>query len=209
MQKRLRQVDLSQRSAVRSRSGIVIFWVIIIAPALLFLLGAIVDISRVWLARIELTNALEAAALSGVKTWGEAGTGGNTSAQRQSARTHAQTTASANTVIGQNSGSPQAAVVVSLDRNETSGSGPNDNTSPTGELVLGQIISSGSTFTFNASSAPTANNQFAVRTNKTVTIYSIWSNLIGIPVGPYQITSGAVAWYDSTQSQPRIVPYLP
>jgi len=181
--------------------------VILIVPVLFFLFGAVVDISRVWLARIELTNALEAAALSGVKTWGEAGVTANNNpltspALRQNARTHAVTAAAANTVIGQDPAHPENTVVVSLNRNESVGSTPNDNTFPTGELVLGQITASGNSFTFTASTAPANNNEFAVHTQKTMTIYSIWTKIFGIPLGPYQITSGAVAMYDGVQ--PRI-----
>jgi len=198
----------SRHSVQSARPGFVLLWVIVAIPAIVFLMGAVVDISRVWIARIELTNALEAAALSGVKTWGEAGT--NDSGARANARGDAVIAAAANTVIGQhpyadspNPTSPAEAVVVTLDPNGENG-GANGNTLSTGELVLGQLTPSGSGFSFNANTVP-GQNEFGVRAYKTMRIYSIWKPMFGIPLGPYTITADAVALYDDTNGQPRIV----
>ncbi|MCL6507990.1 MAG: hypothetical protein K6T59_13295 [Bryobacteraceae bacterium] len=46
-------------------------------PCLLALFVGLVGVANLWLARVELENALEAAALAAVKQWGEAG-GGDT-----------------------------------------------------------------------------------------------------------------------------------
>jgi Flp pilus assembly protein TadG len=50
-------------------------------PIMLIMLGIVVNVANLWLARIELENALEAAALAAVKEWGDAG-GGATDAPR-------------------------------------------------------------------------------------------------------------------------------
>lgn len=200
MKRRIIQFE-SHPTVSDGRSGFVLMWIIIAIPAILFLLGAVVDISRVWIARMELTNALEAAALSGVKTWGEATP--NNSTARSSARQDAVIAAAANTVTGLNPLSPSDAVALVLDANDNSGN-PNSNASTTGDIVLGQLTSSGSGFAFDADATP-ATGEFAVRTQKSVQIHSIWTSLLGIPLGPYDIQSGAVAIYDG---QPRIAHVL-
>ena len=54
------------------RKGVATVWLIATGPALLLLLILVTDIGNVWLARIELVNACEAAALAGAKVWGDA-----------------------------------------------------------------------------------------------------------------------------------------
>ncbi|MCY2991718.1 MAG: pilus assembly protein TadG-related protein [Planctomycetota bacterium] len=58
----------------RRRRGVATVWLIAAAPALLVLLALVTEIGNVWLARIELGNAVEAGALAGAKAWGDAGT---------------------------------------------------------------------------------------------------------------------------------------
>ena len=59
------------------RRGISSLWLVVTIPIALLLVSAVVHFGNVWLARVELENALEAAALAAVKEWGEAG-GGST-----------------------------------------------------------------------------------------------------------------------------------
>lgn len=183
------------------RRGVVLLWLILALPALTVLFGMVVDVGRIWLARIELTNALEAAALSAVKSWAEADT--NDQPARAQARQDAIAAAGANTVIGLDMGNPSSGIALVLAPNENLSNSPNNNDSPIGELVLGAVNSTGTPFEFSAGIEPTpGNDYFAVRTSKTVQIYSVWANLFGAPVGPYTITSGAVAIYEA--GQPRL-----
>lgn len=183
------------------RRGVVLLWLILALPALTFLFGMVVDVGRIWLARIELTNALEAAALSGVKSWAEADT--NDQSARVQARADAVAAAGSNTVIGLDELNPSTGIALVLDLNQDLADSPNNNDSPIGELVLGAVNSDGAPFEFSAGTEPNpGSDYFAVRTSKTVQIYSVWSNLFGAPVGPYPITSGAVAIYDA--GQPRL-----
>ena len=75
-----------KRMLVRRRScrrkGITTLWMIITLPVLLILLCILVGVAQLWLARVELENALEAAALAAVKQWGDA-SGGATAPARQ------------------------------------------------------------------------------------------------------------------------------
>lgn len=188
------------------RRGVVLLWLILALPALLFLLGMVVDVGRIWLARIELTHALEAAALSGVKSWAEANT--NSQSARTQARQDAIAAAGANTVIGLDENDPSAGVPLVLQANQNSSNAPNDNNSATGELVLGAVNNNGAPFNFFAEVDPeTGSHFFAVQTSKTVQVYSIWSNLFGAPLGPYQITSGSVAIYEG--NEPRLAHVVP
>jgi len=64
------------------RHGSATLWMIIWLPCLLTLFCVLVGVANLWLARVELENSLEAAALAAVKHWGEAG-GGDTDVPRQ------------------------------------------------------------------------------------------------------------------------------
>ncbi|MCS7303479.1 MAG: pilus assembly protein TadG-related protein, partial [Thermoguttaceae bacterium] len=60
----------------RARRGIATFWLLLFVPVFLVLLGLVVNVANLWLARVELETALEAAALAAVKEWGENLSGG-------------------------------------------------------------------------------------------------------------------------------------
>jgi len=187
----------TQSPPVTNRRGVITLWIIVSLPVIFLLLGVVVDSARLWIARIELNNAVKAAALSGAKTWGE---GGSTS----DARLDAQTAGLANTVHGQLS-NPDAtlAVPVTLDLNESVGN-PNDNAAIDGELVLGGVNKASSPFLFFPDTDPVANNanyHTSVLAQKSLEIHSIWGTVFG-SFGPYTIRSRAVAIYDD--GQPRI-----
>jgi len=59
------------------RRGSATLWLIIWMPALLVLFLVLTGIANLWLARVEVENGLEAAALAAVKNWGDFG-GGDT-----------------------------------------------------------------------------------------------------------------------------------
>lgn len=54
-----------------SRRGIATFWLLLFVPVFLVLLGLVVNVANLWLARVELEDALESAALAAVKEWVE------------------------------------------------------------------------------------------------------------------------------------------
>ncbi len=112
-------------------------WVIGLLPALALGMVVLTDVANLWLSHIELKSALDAAALSGVKTWGE----GNSTGL---ARLDAQAAFMSNTVRG---------AVWSLDA--TSGGCNNGNVSSDGEIVLGAISDIGaSNYVFDCAQVP-------------------------------------------------------
>ena len=183
-----------QRAACQSRTafrrrGIATIWIILTLPALATLLVVLMDVSNVWLAKTELKNALDAASLSGAKTWGE---GGSTLVTRLAANSASST----NTVLG---------TTVSLDIAE--GGCANGNASSTAEIVLGIITDTGTVLQFNCNTAPNcgASVPFAVRTRKTLQISSVAASLFGFTIGPYDVTAESYARYACASGPPQLV----
>lgn len=61
------------RPAPRNRRGIVTLWTLLAVPLMFILMGAAIEVGRMWQARVQLENALEAAALAAVHEWAERG----------------------------------------------------------------------------------------------------------------------------------------
>lgn len=195
----------SDNLAADRRRGIATMWVLLTAPVILIFFAVAVDVARMWHARSELKSALEAAVLSGVKTWAE---GGDSAANRVAARDAALDAADANQVVGLDGSNPSFAVDVPLDRNEMPGADANDNASPQGELVLGAVdtINGGTDYRFCSNLSPLAADQFGVLARKTVSVYSIWTGFFGVPAGSYAVTCSAAARYENCN--PRLVSLL-
>lgn len=136
MQRRSQHIGKSNSRRANSRRGIATIWVIVSMPALLTLLVVLIDVANVWLAKIELKNALDAAALSGVKSWGE----GNSTAQ---SRLDANDAFNTNTILG------SAFSLVTAEGGCTNG-----NVISTGDLLFGSTTDSGGTITFNCNGVP-------------------------------------------------------
>lgn len=122
-----------------SRRGIATIWVLAGLPVVLVLLVMIVDGGNLWIARMELRSALDAAALSAAKTWGE---GGST----LQARLDAQDAFNTNTILGGQ-----------YSLSTTQGGGcANGNPAPaaTADILLGTISDSGTGFTFDCQATP-------------------------------------------------------
>lgn len=112
--------------SVRRRRGVAALWLILSLPVLVLLLCFVIEIGNIWLARVELENSLEAAALAAVKEWGDAGGGSGT----ETARLVGVEYAKANTVTG----SP-----VAIGTNWDAGDTPNENADCEGDLVFGAV----------------------------------------------------------------------
>jgi hypothetical protein len=102
---------------------------------MLTMLVVLIDVANIWQAKIELKNATDAAALSGVKSWGE----GKSTAL---SRADANDTFSTNTIIGN---------VFIL--NTAEGGCANGNISSSGELLFGATTDSAGAITFNCDGA--------------------------------------------------------
>jgi hypothetical protein len=123
------------------RRGVVALWLIVALPVLLMLVCLLIEIGNIWLARVELENALEAAALAAVKEWGDSG-GGDTQTPREVGVTYAQ----ANAVTG--------VAPAPFLSNRDPGNAPNQNADCAGNLVFGAITHGAIPYEFNAGVTP-------------------------------------------------------
>lgn len=120
------------------RRGIATIWVLASMPVVLTLLVMLIDSGNLWVARAELKNALDAAALSGAKTWGE---GGGT----LQTRFDAQDAFNTNTILG---------TQYSLSTSEGACSNGNPSPSATADVLLGTITDGVGGYTFDCSGTP-------------------------------------------------------
>ncbi len=113
--------------------GVVALWTLLMIPVLVVLFAVVVEGVHLWLARVELENALEASALAAVKEWAEtpSGTAGGWT---ENARLIGQQYAAANTINK---------TPVSIDKNiggYADPGNPNENFSCQGNLIFGAVI---------------------------------------------------------------------
>lgn len=155
------------RPRVDDRRGISTIWAIIAIPAVLTLVGVVMETAHLWMARLELQAALESGALAGVKRWADVSTqNGHATpgaiATTDSARVAAQAAAGANTVSGQS---------VLLNLNELNDSNDQtgfDNASCTGDVLLGGMSSTTFSATAGVGCGRTTSTSFTVTYNITV-----------------------------------------
>lgn len=140
------------------RRGFSTLWLILTLPIFLTLFAFVFEMGHLWLARVELENGLESAALAAVQTWAESGST-DTAAPRQIAAAYAAN----NTVRG-------FPLVLGLNYDSAAGSdNPNQNltcsatvylpggaTAPEGNLIFGAIVRNDPNcpLTFNAGIRP-------------------------------------------------------
>ena len=134
-------------------SGIITFWVIVSIPIFLIALCIVLDVGNLWAARIQLKNSLESAALSAVKTWGDAN-GGDTLIPRQVGNQFS----SANVINGE---------IVDLSvidpiLNYNVLLGPNQNDTCAGSLIFGALIEDDPWFVFDSCVQPGCGPPFDV-----------------------------------------------
>jgi len=180
------------RPGAARRAGVVTLWLILVLPVLLMLLIFLIEIANVWRARVELENALEAAALAAVKEWKEGSTDG-------AARAVAITYAAANTVAGES-------VVIT----ENSGGDPNGNASATGNLVFGAVTTAASPWVFHADTSPSCpTSDYGVRAQATVQVASVAARLGGYTVPVLWVSAAATARYACAATQPQLIRVRP
>jgi hypothetical protein len=174
-------------------------------PCLLALFCVLVGVANLWLARVELENSLEAAALSAVKEWGDAG-GGDTA----NARDVGVQYAGANIIRGQ-------PVVIGPNYNAAKGPNQNDVCDPTdetvsppnGNLVFGAIDDSDpDDVVFDAGAAPSPCGggplKYGVRAQAIVPVQALQLGFLGT-VTQYCVQAKATAEYDCTTGRVRLI----
>jgi hypothetical protein len=153
------------------------------------------DVANIWLARVELENALEAAALAGVKEWGDAGF-----PDTLAARNAAVSYANANSIVG-------TPLVISTNY-VNPGGGANQNGPQTGNLIFAAVTSASSPYDLNAGivgSCGPGDNGGAVIAQATADVSSLADSLFGVPLGPYSVQSQATARYNCATGQPELI----
>jgi Flp pilus assembly protein TadG len=128
------------------RRAMVSLWTLLMIPALLVLFAVVVEGVHLWLARVELENALESAALAAVKEWAESGSG-PAPGWTEGARIVGQTYAAANSIN-------QTPVSIDTNLGTYSDTNPNENLSCEGNLVFGAIIEDDPVFVVATDQAP-------------------------------------------------------
>ena len=192
MQNHCLNADLSHK-----RRGVATLWLILALPLFLIILGALLEIANLWLARIELKNGLDAASLAAVKEWAESPGGTDT----QPARAVGVNFATANNAGGQ---------PIPLSDNYLMAGGVNENDTNDDGLVFGAVDTSDLTnIEFDAGEVPSCNILsdpiFGVRAQSNIPVNSIFANLLGLPLGPYSIEAKSDAIYDCQIGSPRLV----
>ena len=155
----------------RARRGVATLWVILSLPLALCLLAVVIEAGNLLLARLELLNALEAAALAGADETGPS---------QMAIRNRAVELAAANTVNGQ-------PVIIAPN---------NGNASCTGNVVILGTTMGMSPYTFNAVAMPPPGmgmGNRAVRVQGTVVVNSVLAQVCGMTVGPFEVTGHATA----------------
>lgn len=184
----------------RQRHGVVGLWLIVALPVLLLLLILLIEIGNIWLARAELENALETAALAAVKQWGDSG-GADNSAISSTSRDVGVTYAAVNTVTG---------ISVAITNNYNSAAPPNFNASSTGNLIFGAVTTSGIPWVFNSNEAvDTPGETYGVRARATVPVNSVVAGFGGFTVPTFYVSATATARYSSTNSRPELIRVRP
>lgn len=186
----------SRKASLQQRRGAVTLWMLIWVPTLLVLFSVLVGVANLWLARVELENALEAAALAAVKEWGDENGANGTLTARQIAAGYAQ----ANLVRGE-----QVVIATNYDENALNQNAQCDlePSPPAGNLLFGSIddVTDPSEVTFRGDLEPTGSpaRKFGVRAQAFAPVPSfLGSSFLGA-IGASRIQAKATAVYDSAE----------
>lgn len=143
---------------VQPRSGLITFWAIVSLPIFLCMLCVVLEVGNLWLARIQLKNALEAGALAAVKNWGDAG-GGDTNISRQVGNQFASVSLINGAVVD------LSTIDATLNYNAMNGTNQNGNC--TGVFVFGAITDDSPEYVFDSCSAAGCGPPFTVAMDAT------------------------------------------
>lgn len=176
-------------SRCSSRRGAVLVWFVFVIPLMLLLLLALTDFAGASLAKIELKNTVDAAALSAIKTWGTRGA--------TAAAVDANTLIIANT---QTSGILSRALTTPADA-------PDDDTTNT-VVTFGVLQDLGGRHLFvplRGSEAAAMTGNLCVSVKRTVVVPSLGGNWLGLSFGPYAVTAESFARLSPLERLPQLV----
>lgn len=188
----------------RERRGLSAGWLLVWSPVFLLAVLLIVEVGNVFLAKVQLENALEAAALAGVKQWVDTD-------DTYIARVAAQQYAAANTVSGE-------PVMLDLNTNNTGPSQtpsplPNGNLICDGEIVLGAVslpdgVDDCGQFIFDPDTSQNTpvdtGGIYGVRAARSMPVTPICANLFGMPLPTFEVCGEAAALMEGVNGSPRL-----
>lgn len=155
-------------------------WTILAVPVLFTVLCVVVEVGRLWQARVQLENALEAAALAAIQEWGQRG--GNEE-QVAAGETLGKTYALANAVQGRPVDLEDRAVV------------------PAVAWAFGTATPRGTAFDFTPD--PRAKANLAVVIEATARVPTLFRSLWGAWAKEPTVTAGTAAYYDQSVQPPK------
>ena len=166
------------------RRGVVTLWTLLCLPLLMLMLLVIAEYASTWHGRVQVENAVEAAALAAVQHWGDLGGGAaNAAAARDAGRLYAL----ANTVHGRQ---------VDLDDSATAASVT---------WGFGTATPNGTAFDFTP--APAATAQFAVMIQAAVKVPRFCKSIVGNAIEDSTVVVTTAAYYDPSKKpcRPRLI----
>lgn len=185
----MRRIEFRKRSFPKNRRGIAIVWLILWGSIFLTFFCGFFEVATLWQAQVELNDSLDAAALAAVSEWKTQRDMSNFSTKIP--RDVGIEYAAANPVMGD---------TVSLGDNYDPGNSPNENSLCSGNLVFGNLTSSGSDYDFNAG---TSGGLLAVRAQATIPLYGFCNSLFGVTF--LNVSASSTAFYDTGSGRPRLV----
>jgi len=158
----------------------VTIWTIFAVPVMLTVLCVVVETGRLWQARSQLENALEAAALAAVQEWGQRG---GKAEQVAAGEMAGKAYARANAIHG---------MPVDLD---------NRAMVPGAAWAFGTATARGTAFDFTPD--PGAQTNLAVVIEATAKVPAMFRPSLGRWIGESTVTAATAAYYDQSVQPPR------
>ncbi|EAQ80133.1 pilus assembly protein TadG-related protein [Blastopirellula marina] len=198
-----RQNHQRRSNTRRLRRGVSVLWLIVIMPLALTGLIFTIETGRLWLARAEVENALEAGALAGVIEWNQL-LAVNNQISTQTPRQMAAEMAGSNTVQGANFAFADpdlnylpyevGQVQTHLNGNKLAG----------GELIFGAITQTQPTVIFDPAANPLLPTYYRAVLARSAYQIPSQCSLGGFSLGPFTIQAETVAMIDE-QGRARVV----
>ncbi len=167
-------------SPASCRRGIVTIWTILAVPVMLTILCVVVEVGRLWQARAQLENALEAAVLAAVQEWGRRG---GTAKQVPAGAIVGKAYARANAIHGTPVDLDDRAIV------------------PDAAWAFGTVTPTEGGFDFTPN--PDAQTNLAVVVQATAKVPALFRSSLGRWIGASTVTAGTAAFYDPSAQPPR------
>lgn len=175
-----------------NRRGAVLVWFVMIVPLMMLILIGLTDYAAMALARVELKNSTDAAALSAIKSWSDL--------NRDAAIQDGHIAVFANPVITRTSATTAASDLTSADESHRV------------EFVFGGTVDMDGMRTFHELPGLSDIEQVqalgmtpGLRVRRTVRVLGFAGNWLGVDFGPYVVTTESFARMCPEQNVPQLM----